>query len=434
MPYINISFRIYLFVIILVVTVTGTVTYHTVENTYIKILEYQAVNVAEIVANQAIVSRTVYSRIAVSKLKKEGTGGHISSQKHSGHIPLPAQFLKEIGKLASSNENGLYQFRPISKWNIEPTQGLNDDFQKWAWDQLELQDNVNPTQAIQWTPSWRIEEVNGENTLRYLKADPASSASCVACHNYYENTAKIITSRLDNNQPIKRQWKQHQLLGALEVSIPLNKVRSLANTQTRNASFVIVGIIIVLASLFSWFLYRNVTCFRDMGKMSNMVIKDSLTGVLNRRGFDLRVREFAYSAINHDQQHILMYIDLDHFKQVNDQFGHPMGDKILSAVSEVMISCTRDSDEVARIGGDEFAILLESCTKEKGLTIAQTITDNIANLSFNCDNKKLTVTVSIGISFINTSTCQHNAFIRHADKALYSAKHAGKNQVSSYKE
>jgi hypothetical protein len=148
-------------------------------------------------------------------------------------VDAQRRIIKLVGREASRNSEGLYEYRPLSKWNLEPTQGVADDFQRWGWRRLESQDEDEPLAPIQWQPAWRFERVGEVMTLRYMRADPASAAACVNCHNQYEREPDTVLRRVATGTEPGKQWKQHQLLGAIEVSIPVDRVEALAALQTR---------------------------------------------------------------------------------------------------------------------------------------------------------------------------------------------------------
>lgn len=138
-----------------------------------KTIEHQALAVAEIVASQASTARSVYASAIVGKLTRDGFGPNVESDTLPGHVPIPAQFLKLVGQASSKESDKLYEYRPVSKWNLEPTQGLVDDFLRWAWPQQEAQDPAAPQARVAWKAVSRIEEQGGLRVLRYLSADPA---------------------------------------------------------------------------------------------------------------------------------------------------------------------------------------------------------------------------------------------------------------------
>ena len=165
-----------------------------------------------------------------------------------GFVPIPAQFLKMIGESSSANTSDLFHYKPVSKWNLEPKQGISDEFLAWAWPQLEKQDKQEPAKQIDWIPVWRFEIQNGKKVLRYLRADPASQHSCVDCHNIYESDPEIVARRVAQGVKPGKQWKLHQLLGALSITIPLDRVEHVAAKQIRVTTLLFSGIF--LASFF----------------------------------------------------------------------------------------------------------------------------------------------------------------------------------------
>ena len=225
---------------------------HAVNST----IEHQALTVAEIVASQATTARSVYASEIAGKLARDGFGPNVDSQRMPGHVPIPAQFLKMVGQASSLKSDRLYEYRPVSRWNLDPAQGLTDDFLRWAWPQLEAQDRAAPAKPIEWKAVSRIESVNGQRVLRYLSADAASQQSCAACHNAYEKRPEVLARRLADGVPVGKQWQQHQLLGALAVTIPLDKAQQLAGSQINETAVFIFGILLASFSALFWFNWR----------------------------------------------------------------------------------------------------------------------------------------------------------------------------------
>ena len=221
-----------------------------------KTIEHQALAVAEIVASQASTARSVYASAIVGKLTRDGFGPNVESDTLPGHVPIPAQFLKLVGQASSKESDKLYEYRPVSKWNLEPTQGLVDDFLRWAWPQLEAQDPAAPQARVAWKAVSRIEEQGGVRVLRYLSADPASQGGCVACHNVYERKTEIMARRVADGVTPGKQWQQHQLLGALYITIPLDKAEQVAGVQVSETSTFVFGILTISFSGLFWFNWR----------------------------------------------------------------------------------------------------------------------------------------------------------------------------------
>jgi len=152
---------------------------------------------------------------------------------------------------------------------------------------------------------------------------------------------------------------------------------------------------------------------------------DHLTGLVNRTLFRDRLVQ-AMARCKRMQQPIgLMLLDLDRFKAVNDTFGHDMGDELLKAVSERLKTCVREVDTVARMGGDEFTIILEGASSEQSiLVVAKRITEFIAT-PFELKGQQISVGVSIGITTYPHDDYPADELLKHADTAMYRAKQQG---------
>ena len=161
---------------------------------------------------------------------------------------------------------------------------------------------------------------------------------------------------------------------------------------------------------------------------------DALTGLINRREFENRLTAAVDSArTTPGSAHALLYLDLDQFKLVNDTCGHPAGDQLLKQITGVLQSRVRVGDTLARLGGDEFGILLQSCTLDQALHVAETIRLAIRDFRFVWQDGVLAVGVSIGIVEITGDTANVANVMSAADVACYTAKDQGRNRVRLYK-
>jgi diguanylate cyclase (GGDEF)-like protein/PAS domain S-box-containing protein len=158
---------------------------------------------------------------------------------------------------------------------------------------------------------------------------------------------------------------------------------------------------------------------------------DSLTELYNRRYFFEHAEREFHRAKRHLRILSLISIDIDHFKSINDQYGHPLGDQVLISVAECLLPCIRQEDILARIGGEEFSILLPETTLQSAKVVAERIRLNQSNISIEGKLKEeITLTVSIGVTCIRFEDDKFDDFFTRADKALYQAKALGRNQVS----
>jgi diguanylate cyclase (GGDEF)-like protein len=156
--------------------------------------------------------------------------------------------------------------------------------------------------------------------------------------------------------------------------------------------------------------------------------RDALTGLVNRRVFEERLGHEIANAQRYDRPMVLLALDLDHFKAVNDTMGHAEGDTVLRRVSQALVECVRDADLLARIGGDEFLLLLPNTTQEQAYHLAQRLCQAVSALSVQAPDAP-PLGVSIGLACWEPASCQ-TVWLEKVDQALYRAKSAGRYQVS----
>ena len=182
-----------------------------------------------------------------------------------------------------------------------------------------------------------------------------------------------------------------------------------------------------------------VIVFHDVGElrgltrqMSYQATHDALTGLINRREFERRLQEAIDSAQSEETSHMLLYMDLDRFKAVNDSCGHMAGDNLLREIAALIREQVRESDYVGRLGGDEFGTLLVSCPIDKAPKIAADICTAVGNHRFVWQDKVFDVGVSIGLVEITRSSGSLQDVMSAADSACYVAKQRGRGQVHIY--
>ncbi len=167
-------------------------------------------------------------------------------------------------------------------------------------------------------------------------------------------------------------------------------------------------------------------------QMTYQASHDPLTGLVNRREFEHRLQEALDSAQSGDTGHALCYLDLDHFKVVNDTCGHTAGDNMLREIASLIKETVRDSDTVGRIGGDEFALLLVGCPLEKARQIADNVVRSVNDYRFVWRDKIFNVGVSIGLVEIGRDSGTIEDIMNSADSACYVAKKQGGLHVHVY--
>ena len=165
--------------------------------------------------------------------------------------------------------------------------------------------------------------------------------------------------------------------------------------------------------------------------LSYQATHDPLTGLLNRREFNARL-EGALQRTAAGERHVLLYLDLDQFKVVNDTCGHQAGDRLLGDIAGLLRARVRADDAIARLGGDEFVILLRQVTVEQATTVAEAVREAIHDYRFQWEYSTLSVGASIGVVELDTMP-DAEAVMNAADVACYAAKYGGRNRVRVYR-
>ncbi len=163
--------------------------------------------------------------------------------------------------------------------------------------------------------------------------------------------------------------------------------------------------------------------------LETLAAVDWLTGLYNRRHFETLAQAELARSQRYMRPLTLMMLDIDHFKDVNDTYGHATGDRVLQALATVCLATKRDADVAARLGGEEFALLLPETTAGAAMQFAERLRQQIRDCAPVVNGEKLPITVSIGIAGSSLTTSGVQPLLSHADQALYEAKRSGRNRV-----
>jgi diguanylate cyclase (GGDEF)-like protein/PAS domain S-box-containing protein len=194
----------------------------------------------------------------------------------------------------------------------------------------------------------------------------------------------------------------------------------------RNREGAAIGAVIV---------FGDVTKERRLKRaLSYQASHDALTGLINRREFDTRLETAVIAAQRGEGEFVLLYVDLDQFKVVNDTCGHSAGDRLLRDITSLLQTRVRASDTIARLGGDEFGLLLERCSLEQAERVADSIRQAIHGYRFLWGANSLSVGASIGVVRIARDTTSAASVLSAADIACYAAKDGGRNRVQIYEK
>ncbi|MGI4938544.1 MAG: EAL domain-containing protein, partial [Janthinobacterium lividum] len=192
-------------------------------------------------------------------------------------------------------------------------------------------------------------------------------------------------------------------------------------SMIRTTEGVMLGTVIV---------FRDVSAQRRQASdIQYRATHDALTGLVNRAEFEARLTRVLTAAKIHQSEHVMLFIDLDRFKQVNDACGHAAGDLLLQQISKLLARSVRSRDTLARLGGDEFALLLNHCSLAQAQRIAQQICDGMDDFRFLHGEQRFRLGTSIGMVSIDAQWTTIAQPLQAADAACYEAKETGRNRV-----
>lgn len=204
------------------------------------------------------------------------------------------------------------------------------------------------------------------------------------------------------------------------------KLQQALDAKAAETSRLYITLLVILLTAIALWLFRTM---RSQRRFKRMATRDGLTGILNHQHFIHeagRVLRLLEKKLEHA---CLISIDLDHFKQVNDTYGHAMGDVVLKLAVAICQQHLRPSDLFGRLGGEEFGILLHDCSREQGLDIANRIRIAIGTTPMEQDGSGVSISASVGLASTDTSGYELQRLCKEADAALYRAKRAGRNRV-----
>ena len=232
--------------------------------------------------------------------------------------------------------------------------------------------------------------------------------------------------------PLRQRWQWlHKLAVLFTVSYPIFAAIHIGLATT--GADIFVGIILALMGLAALLVSRlSAMTTKDLVRIASLerdVMRDPLTGLLNRRYLDSRLDEEIERARRSGLPLSLLMIDLDHFKHINDSYGHLVGDQVLRHVSSLVVSVVRVSDMVVRYGGEEFLVIAPDSALEDATHLGDRLLHHLRNYEVPLPNgEPLKVTASIGAASLHADDNQVN-FLRRADVALYDAKGQGRDRL-----
>lgn len=217
-------------------------------------------------------------------------------------------------------------------------------------------------------------------------------------------------------------------------SLIVNSIAMIILRKNLVSLFKVFTVYSVSTLFMSYFVFKFTEHLSESAKLYRKFKSEStvdfLTGLNNVRQFDNVFNIVAQQAIRNEEYLSLLFLDIDHFKKINDTFGHSSGDIILRDLAAILRKTCRIYDIVSRNGGEEFSVLLLNCSTTHAFEIAERIRKNVEANKFHISDKvSINITISIGISTYPNITNNIGDLLEHADTALYKAKRIGKNKV-----
>jgi diguanylate cyclase (GGDEF)-like protein/PAS domain S-box-containing protein len=255
---------------------------------------------------------------------------------------------------------------------------------------------------------WKTEEVRGHLLSSIV-------------HLYSENTLEPV------RDPIGRCLRSGEIVTLEQHTVMLDRHgREVPISDTaapiRDAQGSVLGAVMVFHDISNERQLRH--------ELSYQARHDALTGLFNRREFEKRLQSRLEQVQNGEAtSHVLIFMDLDQFKVVNDTSGHVAGDELLRQLAATLSQRVRATDTLARLGGDEFGVLLEHCSIEQAMGIAEQIRSTIEDFRFSWEEETFGISVSIGMAEVNANSTSLTNVLSTADLACYAAKEAGRNRI-----
>ena len=292
-------------------------------------------------------------------------------------------------------------------------------------------------------------------SYRYLRLAEKSRGNIALSLQYAENEIALnedIQKDINNNELALEKAKLHSLRleieletlreknkldklelarknNEIEIAQQANTISELELTKNRYAS-VALALLLAVCLIVVLLIYRRFIVSKQRNKeLGYLATRDPLTNCFNRRVlFDLMKRDFARNPQPED--YCVIMIDIDYFKSINDSYGHSIGDSVLRGVANTLQSCVRQTDVVARFGGEEFCIVLPDTSSHQAMRVAENMRESIQICRFD----DIAITCSLGVTSIRFNATTPSELIDQADLALFKSKSLGRNQVTLWSE
>ena len=309
-----------------------------------------------------------------------------------------AIMIEEISQRSEHQDE--VSFRIVSPRPIDP-HNMPDELEKAAFDRFARGER-----------EWHTLEGKDKPSFRYLQplyVEP----SCLECH-------------------VSQDYRTGDVIGAISITIPMDSYIQ----ATRSNKILIIAAaavtICLLLSLICVLTWRLVVKLDEVQKrLKKLASTDELTGLRNRRHIMKRLEEEFERAGRTQEPLCLMMLDIDHFKRINDTYGHPFGDLVIKHVARRLQDATRRYDLIGRFGGEEFIVISPGTTAEEAMLLGERLRTMVSQEPIGDGEKEVAITVSAGFSLARSGDRNSETLLKRADEALYRAKQGGRNRVEA---
>ncbi len=346
---------------------------------------------------------------------------------------LPVKTISEISKRFSHDVNGEVIVRTVSD-RPRNSDNMANDFE------------LNEIQYFKDNPSISDNFVEKEGVFNYTKPLHIQQ-SCLKCHGKREDAIPSIRQRYATSY----DYKVGDIRGLLNIEIKKRDIFTVLYMDfleklLETIFFYILFIIIIYILIYKMrkkeegYTHKLEHAIKKKTKkiqkqkevLHEQAYHDALTGLPNRALFQERLKYAAKHAKRYKTNMALFFIDLDHFKEINDSLGHNIGDKLLIEVTKRFKSHMRDDDTLSRLGGDEFTVIMENLEKIHNASILAEKLQEVLSDAIHIDGHTIYVTCSIGISAYPQDSQDIESLLKYADVAMYKAKEEGRNNIQFY--
>lgn len=314
----------------------------------------------------------------------------------------PALINREISEYTKNSQDFSYRIPGIEPLNPNSTP---DEWEINAFQQFSKGDNE----------VFSHETIDSNAYYRYMTPLYAE-ASCIGCH-------------------AQQGYKVGNLVGGISMRFDITGLKNTINQTYKEQVWTFIFLsVVILSAFFAVIRYFQNRILRAENHIIELANMDGLTRLCCRRTLVEKIEQELERCKRYEHEMGFIMLDLDHFKKVNDQYGHQAGDDVLVAIADLLKENTRITDCCARYGGEELAIVMPEASLDQAVQLAYKLCELIRKLEITIGRKAISVTASFGVSVIDHSkikqgTANINALIKDADEALYRAKENGRDQV-----